>query len=151
MCPDPGPSRPPEQEAGAPRVDTLRILATLGAALLVLGAPGLPAVLALRLRPLTALVAVVPFSLLAVAAAAEAGHLLGVPWSLASPLLVGLVLGAVLWLPGRRRPAGAAAADDGDEPTAAGPGSATGFLGSARGRAAAIGAGLVVGGGSLLA
>src|SRR5699024_6769395 len=100
-------------------------------------APGLPPVLALRLRPLTALVAVVPFSLLAVAVAAEAGHLLGVPWSLASPLLVGLVLGAVLWLPERRRPADAAAADgDGGEPTAAEPGSATGFLGSARGRAA---------------
>lgn len=69
-------------------MDILRILATLVAALLVLGAPGLPAVLALRLRPLTAIVATVPFSLLIIAVTAEAGHLLGVPWTLASPLLL---------------------------------------------------------------
>src|SRR5699024_7329523 len=157
MCPDPGPSRPPEQEAGAPRVDTLRILATVGAALLVLGGPGVPPVLALRLRPLTAIVATVPFSLLIIAVSAEIGHLLGVPWSIASPLLLGLLLGAALWLPGRRRAA------DAGEPTAAEPGPAapateagptapaTGILSTPRGRAGAIVVGLAVGGGSLLA
>src|SRR5699024_4383628 len=81
-------------------------------ALLVLSGPGLPPVLALRLRPLTACVALVPFSLLAIAISAEAGHLLGVPWSIASPLLLGLLLGAVLWLPGRRRATDAATTED---------------------------------------
>ena len=140
-------------------MDTLRILATVGAALLVLSGPGLPPVLALRLRPLTACVALVPFSLLAIAISAEAGHLLGVPWSIASPLLLGLLLGAVLWLPGRRRAADAATTeDDGaesvgrDQTAADGPAApATGILSTQRGLAGAILTGLAVGGGSLLA
>ncbi|MGO1409776.1 MAG: DUF6541 family protein, partial [Brachybacterium sp.] len=82
-------------------MDILRILATVGAALVVLGAPGLPAVLALRLRPLTAVAAAVPFSLVLTSITAEAGHLLGIPWTIASPLLLGLLVGAALWLPGR--------------------------------------------------
>ena len=41
-------------------MDVLRVLAVLVAALFVLGAPGLPTVLALRLRPLTALAVVTP-------------------------------------------------------------------------------------------
>ena len=139
-------------------MDILRILATLVAALLVLGAPGLPAVLALRLRPLTAIVATVPFSLLIIAVTAEAGHLLGVPWTLASPLLLGLLAGAALWLPGRRRSsaeasAGAAAAASDHAPTAPGdePGlPATGILSTPRGRAGALLAGLLLGGGTLL-
>ncbi|GAA4522101.1 hypothetical protein GCM10023160_09970 [Brachybacterium paraconglomeratum] len=134
-------------------MDTLRILATLGAALLALGAPGLPSVLALRLRPLTAIVAVVPLSLLVNAVAAEVGHLLGIPWTLVSPLLLGLLLSAALWLPGRRRASADRPEDDTGE-TALGTAPAapvTGILSTARGRTGALVAGLVLGGGSLLA
>uniref|UniRef100_UPI003570B1C2 DUF6541 family protein n=1 Tax=Brachybacterium atlanticum TaxID=2911888 RepID=UPI003570B1C2 len=80
----------------------LHALAALAAAVVVLTLPGLPTVLALRLRPLTALVTAVPVSLFAITLAAEAGHLLGVPWSPLSPLVLGALLGAAL-LPLRRR------------------------------------------------
>ncbi len=140
------------------RVDILRILATLGAALLVLGAPGLPSVLALRLRPLTALAAAVPFSLLMAALAAEAGHLLGIRWTLLSPLLLGLGVGAVLWLPGRRRARARSAAIRATPPAAApapAPDDAatppvTGIASSRRGRAGALLTGALLGGGLLL-
>src|SRR5699024_10834325 len=104
------------------------------------------------------IVATVPFSLLIIAVTAEAGHLLGVPWTLASPLLLGLLAGAALWLPGRRRSsaeasAGAAVAASDHAPTAPGdePGlPATGILSTPRGRAGALLAGLLLGGGTLL-
>ncbi|AXK46077.1 DUF6541 family protein [Brachybacterium saurashtrense] len=137
----------------------LHTLAALGAAGLVLSVPGIPLVLALRLRPLTALVAVVPASLLVITLAAEAGHLLSVPWTPLSPLLLAPVLGAALW-PLRRR-LGA-----GPEPEAVGPDAAhaaehaaavrsfatplDALAASARGRAAAILTGAVIGGGAIL-
>ena len=88
-------------------MDVLRVLAALVAALFVLGAPGLPTVLALRLRPLTALAVVTPVSAFLIAAAAELGHLLSVPWTVLSPLVLGLALGVLLWALGigRRRSA----------------------------------------------
>lgn len=133
-------------------MDVLRILATLGAALLVLGAPGLPTVLALRLRPLTAVAVAAPVSLLLLAVAAEGGHLLGIPWTILSPLVLGLLLGGALWPLGRHRARAAASegvsAPAGDEA----PGlAANSFLASRRGRTAAILTGLVLGGGILLA
>ena len=86
-------------------MDVLRVLAVLVAALFVLGAPGLPTVLALRLRPLTALAVVTPVSAVLIAASAELGHLLSIPWTVLSPLVLGLVLGGLLWSAGigRRR------------------------------------------------
>src|SRR5699024_2537320 len=141
--------RPPEQEAGAPRVDILRILATVGDALLVLGGPGLPAVLALRLRPLTASVALVPFSLLAIAVSAEVGHPCGIPWRIASPLAPGLPLHARTATAGVERAGG-----EGRDPTtaaAAAAAPATGVLSTPRGRALASLIGLVGGGANLLA
>lgn len=133
-------------------MDVLRILATLGAALLVLGAPGLPTVLALRLRPLTAVAAATPVSLLLLAVAAEAGHLLGIPWTILSPLVLGLLLGGALWPLGRRK-ARAAVSDGVSAPAEdKSPGlAANSFLASRRGRTAAILTGLVLGGGILLA
>jgi hypothetical protein len=132
-------------------VDVLRILATLGAALLVLGGPGLPTVLALRLRPLTAVVAAVPVSLLLIALTAEAGHLLGIPWTLLSPLVLGLVVGGALWPLGRRRTLAAASEQGAFLEDPAAPGSAAArVLASRRGRALALLAGLGVGGGTLL-
>src|SRR5699024_11079701 len=88
-----------------PCVDVLRVLAVLVSALFVLGAPGLPTVLALRLRPLTALAVVTPVSAVLIAASAELGHLLSIPWTVLSPLVLGLVLGGLLWSAGigRRR------------------------------------------------
>lgn len=139
-------------------MDVLRIIATLGAALLVLGAPGLPTVLALRLRPLTAVAAVVPASLLMITIAAEAGHLLGIPWTVASPLVLGLLLAAALWPIGRRQALAAAASSDHSSPhdprdhdpqDSAPP--APRFLETRRGRATAILLGLGIGGGVLLA
>ncbi|MGO1198761.1 MAG: DUF6541 family protein [Dermabacteraceae bacterium] len=135
-------------------MDILRILATVGAALVVLGAPGLPAVLALRLRPLTAVAAAVPFSLVLLSVTAEAGHLLGIPWTIASPLLLGLLVGAALWLPGRRRAtarmaAGAAADVPSEDPPSTPRGTASRDS-TPRGRAMALLAGLVLGGGTLL-
>lgn len=81
-------------------MDVLRVLAVLVAALFVLGAPGLPTVLALRLRPLTALAVVTPVSAVLIAASAELGHLLSIPWTVLSPLVLGLVLGGLLWSAG---------------------------------------------------
>ena len=156
----------------------LHALAALVAAVLVLAVPGLPAVLMLRLRPLTALVALVPTSLLVIALAAEAGHLLAVPWTPLSPLVLALLLGAALW-PLRRRLAAAPAPRDAgpadarassavsspsagadDDSDAAAPGVAVGraapavplgaLAASARGRAAVLLTGLVIGGGSIL-
>ncbi|MGO3290803.1 MULTISPECIES: DUF6541 family protein [unclassified Brachybacterium] len=133
-------------------MDVLKILATLGAALLVLGAPGLPTVLALRLRPLTAVAAAIPVSLLMVTVAAEAGHVLGIPWMVLSPLVLGLLVGGALWPLGRRQARAAASeqttipAEDGSPPLPAG-----GFLATRRGSTAAVLAGLVIGGGILLA
>jgi hypothetical protein len=172
-------------------VDVLRVLAALVATLFVLGAPGLPTVLVLRLRPLTALAVVTPVSALLIDAAAELGHLLGIPWTMLSPLVLGLALGGVLWAAGigRRRsrtaPTHSAAhpphdaagdrrvrtaddrldADDADPDADGADGDAHGsadrtaapvtpfarFLGTPRGRAAAIAAGLVLGGGYILA
>ena len=138
----------------------LHALAALAAAVVVLTLPGLPTVLALRLVPLTALVTAVPVSLFAITLAAEAGHLLGVPWSPLSPLVLGALLGAAL-LPLRRRlPAPAA---DGADGVAAGEGSdgaaspadgspATGIgalAATRRGRAGVLLTGLVIGGGAI--
>lgn len=131
----------------------LHVLAAAAAAILVLALPGLPAVLALRLRPLTALAALAPASLVVVTLAAEAGHLLGVPWSPLSPLVLAAALGAALW-PLRRRlapigadHAGSSDADgvDADASSAATPLRA--LAASPRGRAAALLTGLVIGGG----
>ena len=146
----------------------LHALAALAAAVLVLAVPGLPAVLMLRLRPLTALVALAPASLLVITLAAEAGRLLSVPWTPLSPLLLALLLGAVLWplrrrlaaQPGRRDAGPADAAAAGSPGTASAPGTSVGravpatplgaLAASARGRAAVLLTGLVIGGGSIL-
>ncbi|MBB5830360.1 DUF6541 family protein [Brachybacterium aquaticum] len=82
-------------------MDVLSVLAALAAALFVLGAPGLPTVLALRMRPLPAIASVVPLSLALIAATAELGHVLSIPWTVLSPLVLGLVLGAIVWGIGR--------------------------------------------------
>ena len=147
------------------RVDVPRVLATLGAAVLVLAAPGLPTVLALRLRGLLAAAVLAPVSLLLVGVAAEAGHLLGVPWTLLSPLVLGAVVGAALWPLGRGRapvpadaPAARGASDapepDAPEPDAAVPAPAPTrverFLAGPRGHVTAILTGLVIGGGVVL-
>ena len=135
----------------------LSTLAAAFAALLVLTLPGLPAVLALRLRPLTALVALVPFSLVVITLAAEAGRLLGVRWTFLSPLLLAAVLGAALW-PLRRRlradPGAAEGEPNGDAPATrrsvedVGPsGPLSALAASSRGRAAVIVTGLLIGGG----
>ncbi len=139
-------------------MDALGVLAALGAAVVVLGGPGLPAVLALRLRPLTALAAVAPISLLLIAIAAELGHLLDVPWTFLSPLLLGLALGAGLWPAGRgrrsssrTRSAADGRADDADLPAPDEDRTRPErFLATRRGRAAAILTGLVIGGGVIL-
>lgn len=88
-----------------PGVDALAVPATILAALAVLVLPGLPGVLALRLRPLTAAALLAPLSLFLITLAAELGRILSVPWTPLSALVLGLLLGAVLWLLGRRRPA----------------------------------------------
>lgn len=74
------------------------MIAALGTALVaaaVLTLPGLPVLLALRagLRPLTTLALLVPVSLLMIAVSAELGHLLRIPWSVLSPLLLGAAVG----------------------------------------------------------
>ncbi|WP_422115599.1 DUF6541 family protein [Brachybacterium sp. UNK5269] len=140
-------------------MDALRVLAALGAGIVVLGGPGLPAVLALRLRPLTGVAAVVPLSLLLLTIAAELGHLLAVRWTFLSPLVLALVLGAVLWPVGRGRRSrsrtrseAAGRADDAGDPA---PDEdltrVERFLATPRGRAAAILTGLAIGGGVILA
>ena len=141
-------------------MDVLSVLMTLGAAVLVLGAPGLPTALALRLRPLTTIAATVPTSLLMVAVSAEIGHVLGIPWSFASPLVLGLLVGGVLAVLMRRRASATARAA---EPAAAPDGAgvlqqhegdrtapAGRFLATARGRAIAVLTGLLLGGGCVL-
>ena len=141
-------------------MDVLSVLMTLGAAVLVLGAPGLPTVLALRLRPLTTIAATVPTSLLMVAVTAEIGHVLGIPWSFASPLVLGLLVGGVLAVLARRRAratapaAEPAAAPDGADVLQQHEGDRTApagrFLATARGRAIAVLTGLLLGGGCVL-
>ena len=141
-------------------MDVLSVLMTLGAAVLVLGAPGLPTVLALRLRPLTTIAATVPTSLVMVAVTAEIGHVLGIPWSFASPLVLGLLVGGVLAVLARRRARATAPAA---EPATAPDGAdvlqqherdrtapAGRFLATARGRAIAVLTGLLLGGGCVL-
>ena len=141
-------------------MDVLSVLMTLGAAVLVLGAPGLPTVLALRLRPLTTIAATVPTSLVMVAVTAEIGHVLGIPWSFASPLVLGLLVGGALAVLTRRRARATAPAA---EPATAPDGAdvlqqherdrtapAGRFLATARGRAIAVLTGLLLGGGCVL-
>lgn len=135
----------------------LGVLATVLAALVVLGLPGLPTVLALRLRGPAVPAALVPTSLLLVTLAAEAGHLLALPWTILSPLVLGLVAGGALW-PLRRR-AAPAAEPDSAAPDAAAPAPAEGepapgpaqSIEAPRGHRIAILAGLVIGGCSVLA
>ena len=141
-------------------MDVLSVLMTLGAAVLVLGAPGLPTVLALRLRPLTTIAATVPTSLLMVAVTAEIGHVLGIPWSFASPLVLGLLVGGALAVLTRRRARATAPAA---EPATAPDGAdvlqqherdrtapAERFLATARGGAIAVLTGGLLGGGCVL-
>src|SRR5699024_1607612 len=153
MCAPRAPRPRPRRKQVLRRVDVPRVLATLGAAVLVLAAPGLPTVLALRLRGLLAAAVLAPVSLLLVGVAAEAGHLLGVPWTLLSPLVLGAVVGAALWPLGRGRapvPAGAPApAGDSDTPEPA-PTRVERFLAGPRGHGPAVRAGLVMGGGVVL-
>ena len=141
-------------------MDVLSVLMTLGAAVLVLGAPGLPTVLALRLRPLTTIAATVPTSLVMVAVTAEIGHVLGIPWSFASPLVLGLLVGGALAVLTRRRARATAPAA---EPATAPDGAdvlqqherdrtapAERFLATARGGAIAVLTGGLLGGGCVL-
>ena len=102
-----------------------------------------------------------PVSLLLVGVAAEAGHLLGVPWTLLSPLVLGAVVGAALWPLGRgrapvRRPRarGATAQSPTPQPDAAVPAPAPtrverSFRRPARPRHRDL-TGLVIGGGVIL-
>lgn len=155
-------------------ITALATLTAALAALFVLTVPGLPAVLALRLRPLTALVSLVPASLLVITLAAEIGRLLEVPWTILSPLLLGVVLGAALWplhrrlradpapesgvritgetatgetTTGEAGPVPAARGRDAGDPASAGPLGA--LAATARGRATVLLAGLVIGGGMI--
>jgi hypothetical protein len=75
---------------------TLAVIAAFAAALGVLVIPGLPLVLALRPRPLPGAALLAPASLVVVAIAAEGSHASGLAWSLATPLVVGLVAGALV-------------------------------------------------------
>ncbi|MFQ6484066.1 DUF6541 family protein [Brachybacterium epidermidis] len=77
------------------------VLATILAVLAVLSVPAAPIVIALRLRPLTAVAFLAPVSMALIAAGAELGHVLRLPWTPATPVLLGVLLGAILWLPGR--------------------------------------------------
>ena len=151
-------------------LSALPVLAAALAALAVLALPGLPAVLALRLRPLTALASLAPFSLLVITLAAETGRLLGVPWTPLSPLVLALALGAALWPlrrflrpepaltePATAAPVGAdratSAAQPGTDQTGAAQTVAAGPLvalaATARGRAAVLATGLLIGGGTI--
>lgn len=135
----------------------LPLLAAALAAVAVLALPGLPAVLALRLRPLTALASLAPFSLLVITLAAETGRLLGVPWTPLSPLVLALVLGAALWPLRRFLRAAPGSAQDGDTDAAgataaerAAPAGPLGALAAtAKGRAAVLTTGLLIGGGTI--
>lgn len=83
-------------------VDPTGVLTALIAALAVLTLPGLPLALALRLRGLVLAVGLPLLSLVTIAVSAELGHLLAVPWSLASPLVLGVLLGVPALLLRRR-------------------------------------------------
>lgn len=137
---------------------------TVLAVLAVLILPGLPTVLALRLRPLMAGASVAPLSLTLIAASAELGSLMAIPWNVGTPLVLGLLLGAVLSLPGRRlrrRPEVPSDGPRAHETSADGtpsmdvdagaPSPAQSFFASRRGEAAAIIGGLLLGTGLLLA
>lgn len=132
---------------------TAALLSTV--AVLVL--PGLPAALALRLRPTVFAAALAPLSLLLVSVAAELGSLLGVPWTILSALVLGVLLGAAL-LPLSRRYGGPLATaeiegttgSDGTETGIAPRSAVHGFFASSRGVAVAIVGGLLVGGVFLL-
>lgn len=112
------------------------------AALGVLVIPGLPLVIALRPRPFTGAALLAPASLVVVAMAAEGSHAVGAGWSPATPVVVGLIAGAlvlaarrILSRPGRTRraaPRGTVPRDAAD--------------GSPRARALAALLGLVIGG-----
>ena len=141
-------------------LSALPVLAAALAALAVLALPGLPAVLALRLRPLTALASLAPFSLLVITLAAETGRLLGVPWTPLSPLVLALALGAALWPlrrflrpepaltePATAAPVGADRATSAAQTVAAGP--LVALAATARGRAAVLATGLLIGGGTI--
>ncbi|MGP9681514.1 DUF6541 family protein [Brachybacterium sp. AOP3-A1-3] len=147
-------------------MEALGVLAALLATLAVLVVPGLPAVLALRLRPLTGVAVLAPVSLLLIAISAELGHQLGIRWTGLSPLVLGLLLGAGLLLVGRRR--AAAPAPSHPSPSHPAPSSAKAaadpavapspelagvraLLAGRRGAALAILGGLVIGCGVLLA
>ncbi|UEJ84179.1 hypothetical protein Bra3105_07715 [Brachybacterium halotolerans subsp. kimchii] len=106
---------------------SLAVIAAFAAALGVLVVPGLPLVVALRPRPLTGAALLAPASLVVVAVSAEGSHALGWAWSLVTPVVVGLIAGALV-LATRRIPARAGrttsrgvssrGADDGDGPSA---------------------------------
>ena len=149
-------------------MEVLSVVMTVLAVLAVLILPGLPTVLALRLRPLMAAASVAPLSLTLIAASAELGSLMGIPWNVGTPLVLGLLLGAVLWLPGRRLsrrqrtpadevladqlpaeevPADGAPATDVDRDV---PSPVQRFFASRRGEATAVVSGLLLGGGLLL-
>ena len=68
------------------------VLVTVLAAAAVLILPGLPVVLALRLRPLLAAASLAPLSLALIAASAELGHAFSIPWNPGTALLLGLLL-----------------------------------------------------------
>lgn len=140
--------------------------ATLLSTLAVLVLPGLPAALALRLRPTMFAASLAPLSLLLVSVSAELGSLLGVPWTILSALVLGVLLGAVLLPLGPRHRGSPAAAPDvggtrGADGTRGAEGAAVGagpvhrspvhrFFASTRGVAVAIVGGLLVGGVFLL-
>lgn len=113
------------------------VTSTALAALAVLTLPGLPITVALRTRPMLQAAVLAPLSLALIAASAELGSLVGVPWNPVTPVALGVLLGGLLWLPGRRL-----AADKGDEATYSSP--------SSRVSSSAILAGIFVGGGLLL-
>lgn len=75
---------------------SLAVIASFAAALGVLAVPGLPLVVALRPRPLTGAALLAPASLVVVAVSAEGSHALGWAWSLATPVVVGLIAGELV-------------------------------------------------------
>ncbi|MBK0330753.1 hypothetical protein I8D64_04990 [Brachybacterium sp. MASK1Z-5] len=105
----------------------LAVIAALAAALGVLVIPGLPLVVALRPRPLTGAALLAPASLVVVAVAAEGSHAVGAAWSLETPVIVGVIAGALVLATGRiaaragrttSRGVSPRGADDGDGPSA---------------------------------
>lgn len=121
--------------------------ATLLATLAVLVLPGLPAAFALRLRPTVFAAALAPLSLLPIAVSAELGRALGIPWMIGTALVLGLLLGAIVWPLGRPRGRHRHTADPDTAAPAPAPAGGVGpFFASARGRATATVGGLLVGG-----